>query len=512
MSSLLDPGSVSPKPGSTVVAKSREASTPGTVSRRSVLAQKPLAAALALLFSSQASAATILVDNASGGSVAGACTLRDAVTSANTHASAPASTCVAGDGSNDTLVFAAIVSDIVFATAATGKSSALAVTENLTIDGSALIPGPARNVTIERSAAGGTPNFRLLESTADLTLKNLTIRNGNAVAQTGGAIKMSGASTLTISDSVIAGNHATGTVGGAIYAYNVNLTDSTLSGNQLTTAGGCGGGAITAAGTLTLLGSSVVGNTGTCLAIHGGAIYGVTVNLTNSTVSGNVGTSTGGGTVAFGGGIYGKTVNLTNSTVSHNRVTAIGTSARGGGILTQGGTMTNSTISGNSSNGIGSGVYARSVISLYFCTITQNSTTMAGASAGLGLGSSNASTATASILYGNVGGSDVDGGYFVNTLAGDHNLVGSHGSKVTLMSAALNCDPKLGPLGDNGGPTATHGLLTGSCAVDAGLASPTVLTDQRGDVRKVGTASDIGAFEKQGPGDPDLIFANGFDP
>ena len=28
-------------------------------------------------------------------------TLRDAVTSANTHASAPASTCVAGDGSND---------------------------------------------------------------------------------------------------------------------------------------------------------------------------------------------------------------------------------------------------------------------------------------------------------------------------------------------------------------------------------------------------------------------------
>jgi hypothetical protein len=80
------------------------------------------------------------------------------------------------------------------------------------------------------------------------------------------------------------------------------------------------------------------------------------------------------------------------------------------------------------------------------------------------------------------------------------------------MNPALNCDPKLGPLGNNGGPTATHGLLTGSCAVDAGLTSPTVSTDQRGDLRKVGTASDIGAFEKQEPGDPDLIFADGFDP
>jgi hypothetical protein len=502
MSSLLDPESVSPKPGATVV------------SRRSVLAQKPLAAALALLFSAQASAATILVDNASDGSVAAACTLRDAVTSANTHASAPASSCVAGDGSNDTLVFAAIVSDIVFATAATGKSSALAVTESLTIDGSALIPGPARNVTIERSAAGGTPNFRLIESSADLTLKNLTISNGHAVAgQNGGAIKISGVSTLTISNSVIAGNQATGTLGGAIYAYDVNLTDSTISGNQLTTASACGGGAITAVGTITLLGSSVVGNTGTCGAVHGGALYaGTTVSLTNSTVSGNVGTSTGSGTIAFGGGIYGKTVNLTNSTVSRNRVTAMGTSARGGGVLTIGGTMTNSTVSGNSSNGIGSGIYARGAVSLYFCTITQNSTTMAGASAGIGLGSSNTSTATASILYGNVGGSDVDGGSFPNTLAGDHNLVGTHGSKVTLMNPTLNCDPKLGPLGNNGGPTATHGLLTGSCAVDAGLTSPTVSTDQRGDLRKVGTASDIGAFEKQGPGDPDLIFADGFDP
>lgn len=58
-------------------------------------------------------------------------------------------------------------------------------------------------------------------------------------------------------------------------------------------------------------------------------------------------------------------------------------------------------------------------------------------------------------------------------------------------------DPKLAPLVDNGGPTKTHALLSGSPAIDAGGTSAIgcLATDQRGVQRPQGRACDIGAFE-----------------
>jgi hypothetical protein len=56
-------------------------------------------------------------------------------------------------------------------------------------------------------------------------------------------------------------------------------------------------------------------------------------------------------------------------------------------------------------------------------------------------------------------------------------------------------DPKLGPLADNGGPTLTVTLLTGSPAIDGGDTSLAPATDQRGFPRPAGLAADIGAFE-----------------
>ncbi len=68
----------------------------------------------------------------------------------------------------------------------------------------------------------------------------------------------------------------------------------------------------------------------------------------------------------------------------------------------------------------------------------------------------------------------------------------------------LNVDPMLGSLQDNGGPTLTHALLTGSPAIDGGLSN-TVAFDQRGFQRPVddpavaqaegSDGSDIGAVE-----------------
>ena len=74
-----------------------------------------------------------------------------------------------------------------------------------------------------------------------------------------------------------------------------------------------------------------------------------------------------------------------------------------------------------------------------------------------------------------------------------HNLENGRSCGFTRASD-VRANPRLGPLRDNGGPTFTHQLLSGSPAIDAGgPAFPP--TDQRGVVRPQGPASDIGAFE-----------------
>ena len=58
-------------------------------------------------------------------------------------------------------------------------------------------------------------------------------------------------------------------------------------------------------------------------------------------------------------------------------------------------------------------------------------------------------------------------------------------------------DPRLGPLADNGGPTETRALLTGSPARDRGSDAGCPATDQRGVARPQGSRCDIGAYERR---------------
>ena len=74
---------------------------------------------------------------------------------------------------------------------------------------------------------------------------------------------------------------------------------------------------------------------------------------------------------------------------------------------------------------------------------------------------------------------DISGATIIGDLAG--NIIGQ--------------DPLLGPLADNGGPTLTHALLTGSPAIDTADTSDFPDTDQRGVERPQGARPDIGAFE-----------------
>src|SRR5205085_7419246 len=70
----------------------------------------------------------------------------------------------------------------------------------------------------------------------------------------------------------------------------------------------------------------------------------------------------------------------------------------------------------------------------------------------------------------------------------------------------INTNPLLGPLQDNGGPTFTHELLTGSPAIDAGdpKFTPPPYYDQRGaDFWRVRNGRiDVGSFEVQAGSTP----------
>jgi hypothetical protein len=77
---------------------------------------------------------------------------------------------------------------------------------------------------------------------------------------------------------------------------------------------------------------------------------------------------------------------------------------------------------------------------------------------------------------------------------GSHNLSSDASCPFNLFGLT-NADAKLGPLANNGGPTLTMALLSGSPAIDTGNSVGAPFTDQRGFPRPAGSAADIGAFE-----------------
>ena len=101
----------------------------------------------------------------------------------------------------------------------------------------------------------------------------------------------------------------------------------------------------------------------------------------------------------------------------------------------------------------------------------------------------------------NFGESDLAGTF----LSRGYNLIGSsRGGSGYRETDLLDVPALLGPLRDNGGPTPTHALLSGSPAVNAGDPDfvPPPETDQRGFPRVVGDRLDIGAYEQQKPRPP----------
>ncbi len=214
---------------------------------------------------------------------------------------------------------------------------------------------------------------------------------------------------------------------------------------------------------------------------NGGGIFTMgTLTVTDSTISGNTAANIGGGIVNGG------TLTVTGSTLVDNHA-----DSNGGGIWSENYNVKviNSTLQGNSADWYGGGIYLRNG------TLTLLNSTLSGNSALHGGGGINDS---GTLNYANtIIAASTSGGDCVSaTLGTNTNNLVQDGS----CSAGLSGDPKLGVLADNGGPTQTMALLTGSPAIDTGLdavcaAAPVNNKDQRGATRPKGTHCDIGAFE-----------------
>ncbi len=303
-----------------------------------------------------------------------------------------------------------------------------------------------------------------------VAVSDLTITNGHGTvgvfSTVGGIFNNDGA--LTITSSTVSGNSAAVTqfhngVGGIFnLGGRVALIDSTLSGNS----------AVASASSSTAVGGIL-------------NLFGV-VTLTNSTVSGN---STGGNPSNAFGGILNSSpssvVTLTNSTVSGNSASAPGVSAFNavGGISNSGGslTLTSSTLSGNSATEPDGGSMppVGGISNVFGGSLTAENTLIADQSGGPN-------------CYGLAANSD--SGYNLDD--------GTSCGFSTANHSRSSLDPLLDPAGlqDNGGPTQTIALLSGSPAIDAippavNGCGTTITTDQRGVSRPQGSGCDIGAFE-----------------
>lgn len=461
--------------------------------------------------------ATITVNSTSdaANSTDGLCTLREAITAANSNAQsgAVAGECAAGSVSGSDTINFAVTGAIILANALPNLSS------DITMTG----PGP-NALDIQRSTVSGTPNFNIFNISAGATvnLSGLQISKGALVGGGSGPFSVAGggianSGTLVATQIVITGNAASragngdARGGGIANVGTLTLTDCTVTGNRVVGDSTQGGG-IYNTGNATLIRATITSNTVTgTLGIMGGGLSNFgTVTVLDSTISDNTTTSS---SQNQGSGINNtKTLTITGSTIARN--SAVGGSGQGGGVYSVGtASITNCTISGNTAALTGGGIGGGGTINITNVTVANNS----GAAIDLGSGSANLRN---TIVAGN--NSDL-GGNLYHSLG--HNLIGKGGGGFVngnngdiVGTSASPINPRLGALQDNGGPTQTIALLAGSPALDGGDNCVTqavhcgdssisqLLTDQRGagfdrsvdgpDPDTIATV-DIGAFEAQ---------------
>ncbi len=396
--------------------------------------------------------------------------------------------------------------------------------------------------------------------TASTLSKNLvsTTTGGNAY---GGAI-YAGAG-VTITNSLITQNHASANVagmpnigksyGGAIAAKSVTIVNSSVTQNLADAfayvdckkydlsyvCSSASGGGIFARNTVTLSttdesGNSAIVNGTYGTAFGGGVLAQGLFSATGSSIIYNLASSPkfpvkqnkygipallllsqaqGGGVLAKAGAV------IQGSTIAGNLA-----DGAAGGLIVQASAsvptmIENTTISGNLAGSWTGGAVVEtpatiknSTISFNYAALSQFSTY--DSAAGLVVAGSFQATLQGTLISNNVASvvnsttlsieDDLSTGNAMPTFGGSNNLVrlsvvSGTGAHALPPDTIKNACPLLGQLRDNGGPTATHALLSHSPAIDTGLVAAPMTTDQRGPgyARPSGANADIGAYEVQ---------------
>jgi CSLREA domain-containing protein len=405
---------------------------------------------------------------------------------------------------------------------------ALDITQPVTIDG----PG-AGSLTI--NGAGSDRDFivgQIWSANPSLvvSINGLTIAGGSQ--QYGGGLLNFG--TLTVTNTAFANNTASTSGGGGVYNVGTLMLNAcSFTGNTVST-NDCAGGALDniSSGTATITNCTFTANTASgtgSAACSGGAIANSgSMTIAGSTFSSNVAASDGGAIYNDG------SLTIGTSSFTNNTVASDGGAIRSGGTLTitactfagnsaasVGGALdstdttlsiVNSTFANNSAGSQGGAIMAdpgTGTVSLINCTITANTASPGTPADGGGLYAGRSVTLDNTIVAGNFHGSvvadDIAG---TVAAASAYNLIGTGGSGGLVNGVNHNlvgvANPGLGTLANNGGPTLTVALLSGSPAIGAGSNTFVTAgeTDQRGQPRIANGTVDIGAFEVQTPPPP----------
>lgn len=346
--------------------------------------------------------------------------------------------------------------------------------------------GPAEGGAVYSDGGGGRGIFTV----SNCTFTGNTAQGGvNSGFANGGAVE-SMRSTSTVTNSAFISNTAKSgfgsfgqVIGGGLDSYYemLTVTSSTFTDNTALGNNGPVEGAESYGGGLTIsnaISASVTGSTFAGNIAQGGAANSVGAY----------------GGPAYGGGIWvtpGGSVTLTNDTLTANQALG-GADTSGPGGEAHGGALNTST----------SGNVSITNLTLDANRVQGGSGTSNGVSQGGALWAAGTITVQNSILADSTLGNGTSptancaiSGVLTDA---DHNLESGSDCGLAASTDHQKTDPKLGPLANNGGPTATMALLAESPAINAGgtSANDCPATDQRGVSRPQGAACDIGAFER----------------
>lgn len=375
----------------------------------------------------------------------------------------------------------------------------------------------SQNMTYSGNGGGMVVN-------SDATINNTNFSNNMTNSGNGGGIYI-GAGSTSVTGGTFSQNGASS--GAGIYAGGSSLSvDGSMLKDNIVSGQGAGGGINAGGGNLTVNQSSFTGNFGgargggiatyanttitdstfsTNAASLGGAVaVNAVTTITNSTFSGN-GANSGGGGIAVDAN-----TSVTGSTFSGNQVNL----GDGGGIYAVSGSTVigNSSFSGNVVMSNGGGIFAGNT-----SRVTIANSTLSGNQSGLGNGAgvynaaqlSMENTLIANSIFTNTPRQEC---YSSNALTSNTNNLVEDGSCSSGATNFHSGDPSLASLADNGGPTQTMALQTGSTAINAGdttacNSSPINAKDQRGVIRPA-DACDIGAYESTDDATPPTVSVN----